>query len=39
MMKKQNYVIWIEMIKTDDIFKANEDVESRFDTSNYKLDR
>ena len=33
-MKKQNYVIRIEMIKTDDIYKDIGDVESRFDTSN-----
>ena len=39
MVKKQNCVIWIETVvykKTDDIYKyIAEDVETRFDTSNY----
>ena len=41
MVKKQNCVIWIQTyIKTDDIYKnIAEDVATRFDTSNYKLDR
>ena len=45
MEKKQNWVIWIQTvsivyIKTDDIYKdIAEDVETRFDTSNYELDR
>ena len=31
---------FIEYIKTDDIYKdIAEDVETRFDTSNYELDR
>ena len=41
-VKKQNCVIWIESvcIKADDIYKdVGEDVETSFDTSNYKLDR
>ena len=40
-MKKQNCAIWIqiEYIKTDDINKdIGEDVETRFDTSNYELE-
>ena len=43
--KKQNCVIWIQIvslyiIKTDDICKdIAEDVEIRFDTSNYELNR
>ena len=40
-MKKQNCVIWIHIayIKIDDIYKnIEEDVETRFDTSNYKLE-
>ena len=41
--KKQNYVIWIRIIllstKTDGIYEGiAEDVETRFDTSNYDLD-
>ena len=44
MVKKENCIIWIqkntEYIKTDDIYKdIAEDVETRFDTSNYELDR
>ena len=43
MLKKQNFVIWIEFfvqIKTDCIYKGiEEDVETRFDTSSYELDR
>ena len=47
MLKKPNCVIWIQTkycfvvyIKTDDIYKdIAEDVETRFDTSNYELDR
>ena len=46
MMKKQNCVTWIQTysfivyIKTDDIYKdIAENVETRFDTSNYELDR
>ena len=44
-MKKQNCVIWIHTcfivyIKTDDIYKdIAEVVETRFDASNYELDR
>ena len=46
-MKKQNCVIWnryrygfIAQIKTNDIYKdIVEDLETRFDTSNYELDR
>ena len=47
-MKKQNYVIWIQSIslfslyakKADYIYNNNaEDVGTRFDASNYKLDR
>ena len=43
--KKPNYVIWIQpgfivYIKTDDVYKdIKEDNETRFDTSNYELDR
>ena len=38
MVKKQNCVI--VYIKTDDVYKdIAEDVETRFDTSNYELDR
>ena len=34
------YRDFIEYIKTDDIYKEiAEDVETRFDTSNYELDR
>ena len=42
-MKKQSCVIWIQTgfivyIKTDDLYKyIVEDVETRFDTSNYEL--
>ena len=42
MVKKQNCVkdSFIVYIKTDDIYKdIAEDVETRFDTSNYELDR
>ena len=45
MVKQQNDVIWIQTvfivyIKTDDIYKdIQEDIETRFDTSNYELDR
>ena len=42
MVKRQSYVIWIYIvyIKTDGIYKAIAgDVETRFDTSNYELDR
>ena len=47
MLKKQNGVIWIYWIygfivftKTDDIYKDfAEGVKTRFDTSNYELDR
>ena len=45
MVKKQNDVIWIQSvfivyIKTDDIYKdVQEDIETRFDTSSYELDR
>ena len=44
MVKKENCIIWIqkntEYIKTDDIYKdIAEDVETRFDTSIYELDR
>ena len=43
MVKKQNCVTWIQIasyIKTDDIYKdIAEDVETRFDNSNYKLQR
>ena len=44
MMKKQNCIVWcckfcfIVYIKTDDIYKdIAEDVETRFDASNYEL--
>ena len=42
MMKNQDWVIFYKFvyIKTDDIWKdIAENVENRFDTSNYKLDR
>ena len=45
MMKKQNFVIWIQTcfilyMKADDIYKdIAEDIETRFDTSNHELDR
>ena len=46
MVKKQNCVIWIQTmcftvyIKTNDLYKdISEDAETRFDTSNYELDR
>ena len=45
MVKKQKGVIWIQAhfivyIKTDYIYKEiAEDVKTRFDTSNYKLDK
>ena len=42
MMKSQDWVIFYKFvyIKTDDIWKdIAENVENRFDTSNYKLDR
>ena len=46
MVKKQNCIIWIDRdgfivyIKRDDIYKdIAEDVEARFDTSNYQLER
>ena len=42
MMKNQDWVIFYNFtyIKTDDIWKdIAENVENRFDTSNYKLDR
>ena len=39
----QNFVIWIHFIvhvKTDDIYKdIAEDIETRFDTSNFEIDR
>ena len=45
MVKRQTCVIWIQIdgfivyIKTDDIYKDTaEDVEARFDASNYELD-
>ena len=44
MVKKQNLVIWVQTvslyyIKTDDIYKGiAEEVETRFDTSNYELE-
>ena len=31
--------IFVVYIKTDDIYKETADVETRFDTSNYELDR
>ena len=46
MVKRQSYAIWIQTlyimvyIKADDIYKyIAEDVETRFDTSNYELSR
>ena len=45
MIKKENCAIWIQTLyhwiqKTEDIFKdIEEDVETRFDTSNYELNR
>ena len=41
MVKTQNFVIWIHTTsKTDDIYKGiAEDVDSRFGTLNYELDR
>ena len=43
MVINQHCVIWIEIIvylKTNDIYKdIPEDVETRFDTSNYEFDR
>ena len=43
MVKKQNCVVWIQfhcVHKKTDIYKdIAEDVETRFDTSNYELDR
>ena len=43
MVKKENCVIWqcfIVYIKTDDIYKViGEGVETKFDRSNYQLDR
>ena len=42
MMKNQDWVLFYKFvyIKTDDIWKdIAENVENRFDTSNYKLDR
>ena len=43
MVKKQNCVIWIQIVSLytyKDIYKGiAEDVETRFDTSNYELDR
>ena len=44
-MKKQNCVVWIQIVfvvyrKTDNIYKKiAENVETRFDPSNYELDR
>ena len=40
MVKKQNCVIWIQIyIRTDDIYKdIPKYIETRFDTSNYKLE-
>ena len=44
MVKKESCVTWIQIVsfytkKTDDIYKdITEDVEIRFDTSNYELD-
>ena len=38
MLKKQSCVIWIQMIKTGDIYNdIAEDVETRLNTSNYEL--
>ena len=42
MVKKQNCVIWIQAVSlyTDDIYKdIAARCETRFDTSNYELDR
>ena len=46
MVKRQSYAIWIQTlyimvyIKADDIYKyIAEDVETRFDTSDYELSR
>ena len=44
MVKKQNFVMWIQQVycscKTDDIYKhIAEDVEKRSDTSNFEIDR
>ena len=41
MVKKQNFVIWIHTTsKTDDIYQGIvEDVETKFGTLNYELDR
>ena len=45
MVRKQNCVIWIQAVslytqKTNDIHKnIGEDVETRFDISNYELDK
>ena len=44
MEKKQNYVTWIYFfvyIKADDIYKniITEDIETRFDASNYEFER
>ena len=40
MVKKQNCVSFIACIKTDYIYKdIAEDVETRFETSNYELER
>ena len=39
MVKKQNYITWIQTVSlyTDDINRdIAEDIETRFDTSNYK---
>ena len=39
MVKKQNYITWIQTVSlyTDDINRdISEDIETRFDTSNYK---
>ena len=39
MVKKQNYITWIQTVPlyTDDINRdIAEDIETRFDTSNYK---
>ena len=43
-MRKQNYIIWIQKFyclrKVNDIYKGiAKDVEARFDTSNYELER
>ena len=45
MVKKKICVIWLQIcfivyVKTDDIYKEiAKEVETRFDTSNYELDR